>query len=32
MKKEVINIKDIPKGNLSFNHVVKAGNTLYLTS
>jgi len=32
MKKEIVNIKDMPKSNLPFNHVVKAGNTLYLTS
>jgi len=32
MKKEVIYLKDMPKSNLPFNHVVKAGNTLYLTS
>jgi len=32
MKKEIVYIKDMPKSNLPFNHVVRAGNTLYLTS
>jgi 2-iminobutanoate/2-iminopropanoate deaminase len=32
MKKEIVRIKDMPKSNLPFNHVVRAGNTLYLTS
>ena len=32
MKKEVIHIPGIPQPDSSYNHVVKAGNMLYLTS
>ena len=32
MRREIVHIKDMPKSNLPFNHVVKAGNILYLTS
>jgi len=32
MKKEVVHIDDLPREKLPFNHVVKAGDTLYLTS
>jgi 2-iminobutanoate/2-iminopropanoate deaminase len=32
MKKEIINVPDIKKSDSPFNHIIKAGNTLYLTS
>lgn len=32
MKKEIINIPNVGKLDCPFNHVIKAGNTLYLTS
>lgn len=32
MKKEIVQIKGLPKGNLPLSHVVKAGCMLYLTS
>ena len=32
MKKEIVHIKNMPKSSLPFNHIVKVGNTLYLTS
>ncbi|MFX1313665.1 MAG: RidA family protein [Promethearchaeota archaeon] len=32
MKKEIVNIKGIKKPQSPFNHVVKAGNLLFLTS
>ncbi len=32
MKKEVVSIRGIKRSDLPFSHVVRAGNTLYLTS
>jgi len=32
MKKEILTIPDVNKADYPFNHVIKAGSTLYLTS
>ena len=32
IQKEVLRFPEVAKGSLSFNHVIKVGNTLYLTS
>jgi 2-iminobutanoate/2-iminopropanoate deaminase len=32
MKKEIINIPDVKKPDSPLNHIIKAGNVLYLTS
>lgn len=32
MRKEILNISNVKKPNCPYNHVIKAGNTLYLTS
>ena len=32
MKKEIVHVVGMPEGTFPFNHVVKAGNMLYLTS
>ena len=32
MKREILNIHNVQKSDCPFNHVIKAGNTLYLTS